>query len=124
MAVSQVSMDSTISVDDRPLESHKDDVLGAFMSGMRASQTRRPALEGTLHLTRVPGCLTADELGYVTHQVNELIAESSPDLEELRFVLAHFRPLVGSTNSLFFPQANVAQCARCCFRCEHEGSRT
>jgi DNA repair/transcription protein MET18/MMS19 len=85
MAVSQASSESVISADERPLEAYKDDVLGAFMSGMKTSQTRRPALEGTMHLIRVPGCLTADELGYVTHNVNDLIAESSPDLEELRF---------------------------------------
>lgn len=102
MAVSQASLDSVISAEERPLEAYKDDVLGAFMSGMKASQTRRPALEGTMHLIRVPGCLTADELAYVTHNVNELIAESSSDLEESRLA-NHIFSFITFPNHLYLP---------------------
>ena len=122
MAVSRASLDSAISVDEDLLGPYKDDVLGAFTSGMKASQTRRPALEGILHLIRVPACMTSDELGFVTHNMNQLIAESSEDLEELRFVLSCFASSVDPPHPMSLPQANAAEYTRCYFRREREGT--
>lgn len=84
MAISQSTADSTIPADERPLEPYKDVLLGALTSGIKISNCRRPALEGSYHLIKIPGVLTPEELGYLTHNVDELISESSPDLDELR----------------------------------------
>ena len=90
MAVSESALGSVVLTDKNPLGSFKDSIIGALMSGMRISQSRRAALEGSYHLIRTPGILTFEELRYVTHNVNELIAEFAPDLDELRFVPTFF----------------------------------
>jgi len=122
MAVSRASPDPATPADEGSLEPYKDDVLGAFTSGMKASQTRRPALEGILHLIRVPACLTSEELGFITHNMNQLIAESSEDLEELRFVLSCFPSPVDPAHPMSLPQANAAEYTGCYFQRKREGA--
>lgn len=92
MAVSEATLDSVIPADEKPFTSFKDSILGALMSGMKVSLSRRAALEGSYHLIRTPGVLSIEELGYVTHNVNELITESTPDLDDLRSVSVSICP--------------------------------
>jgi hypothetical protein len=53
---------------------------------MKVVATRQPALEGIMHLVKIPGSVTAEELGYLTHNVNELITELTTDMDDLRSV--------------------------------------
>lgn len=86
IAVSQSTENSAIPPDERPLDIYKDVLLGAVTSGLKQANTRRPALEGSYHLVRISGLLTTEEIGYLTHTINELISESSSDLDDLRSV--------------------------------------
>lgn len=90
MTVSQCTVDAVIPVDENPLAKFKDSILGALMSGLKVSESQsqngsmKAALEGSYHLIRTPGVLSAEELGYLTHNVNELVAKPTTNFDDIR----------------------------------------
>ncbi|KAG9009002.1 hypothetical protein FRB94_012639 [Tulasnella sp. JGI-2019a] len=69
--------------DEKSLEEFKDQLLGAFSSGLKSSETRVPALNGLQHMVQIPYLLSTDEVQYIVHQIDELLGPS-PDLEDTR----------------------------------------
>jgi DNA repair/transcription protein MET18/MMS19 len=55
------------------IESYKDEVLGAFTTGLKASAAL-PSLEGLESMVMTPGLLTDEEMGYVVHSVNDMLS--------------------------------------------------
>ena len=63
------------------LLSFKDDVLSAFITGMKRADSREASLEGIKILTEMDGVLTESELVYVVNQVNDLLHADPEDSE-------------------------------------------
>ncbi len=60
-----------------PLAPYKDEVLGVFSVGLTSATTRSMALAGLKAVVSTRGLLSDDELGFVVHNVNEII-EGNP----------------------------------------------
>lgn len=67
---------------ERPLDCFKDEVLGAFTVGLKTGNSTSSALMGLDAMVKTPGLLTNDELGYVVHNINEVLTDSqgSPNI--------------------------------------------
>lgn len=90
IAVRDATAQGVIAASEQPLEPYKDQLLGAFSSGIKATASRRPALEGLLQLVKSPQLLTPEELGFTVLGINELLdTKSTNDLDDLRQV---YRP--------------------------------
>ncbi|KAF7309175.1 ARM repeat-containing protein [Mycena kentingensis (nom. inval.)] len=62
-----------------PLGPHKDEVLGAFVSGVGTAPTTRPALAGLTGLVATPGLLSEEELGFVVLKVDDILKDCLDD---------------------------------------------
>ncbi|KAF8308312.1 hypothetical protein DL93DRAFT_2231691 [Clavulina sp. PMI_390] len=119
MAVSESTISGVIPADEQPLAKYKDSILGALISGLKLSgmsshqAAKKAALEGLYYLVRLRNVLDRDELGYVTHNINELIEgeASGSDLDEVRPALLRLlteitaiepAPIVDTTLPLLF----------------------
>jgi DNA repair/transcription protein MET18/MMS19 len=73
--VAQTQQTTNASNKDPLLGPYKDEVLGAFTSGLKTDSpgTASPALEGLKALVQTPRLLSDEEVGYVVHSVNELL---------------------------------------------------
>jgi DNA repair/transcription protein MET18/MMS19 len=67
----------------------KDEVLGVYIVGLQSPPLRTVALSGLKGLTLTDALLTDEEIGYVVHKVNDIIAVSYDDSDETRLVLCH-----------------------------------
>lgn len=65
------------------LAPYKDEVLGAFTSGLKIGSSSPPALRGLDGLVTTKGLLTDEELGYIVHNVNDLLQGDSG--EDVRY---------------------------------------
>lgn len=76
------------TLEDYGLQAHllslKDDILGAFISGMKSPSSREAALEGVKTLSRMQDVLTDEELIYVVHNINELLQSGGEDADVAR----------------------------------------
>lgn len=88
------SMLNSIPDQTAPLMPYKDQVLSVFTVGLKATSSYSPALSGLRYMVTTPGLLTDEELGFIVHNVNELLKEGSDD-EGARL------------NILIFSQANT-----------------
>lgn len=55
------------------LQQHKDEMVGAFVSGLGASTSVVQALKGLDGLVTTKGLVTDEELGYVVHNINDIL---------------------------------------------------
>ena len=62
---------------DPPLAPYKDEVLGVFSVGLTSPTTRSMALAGLKAVVSTRGLLSDDELGFVVHNVDQII-EGNP----------------------------------------------
>ncbi|KAL4245852.1 MMS19 nucleotide excision repair protein [Abortiporus biennis] len=62
-----------------PLSAFKDEVLGVLTVGLKATSTSRPALDGLKGMVTTQGLLTDEEVGFVVHNVNELLSEDEDE---------------------------------------------
>ena len=79
---------------------YKDEVLGAFTSGLKTGSSSPPALRGLDGLVTTKGLLTDEELGYIVHNVNDLLqGDSGEDVRYLKssLLLPVRRLMVSST---------------------------
>ena len=75
-------LDAIISLGHQDLLlSFKDDVLGAFIAGMKRADSSEASLEGIKIITQMDGVLTDSELVYVVNQVDELLYMEPEDSE-------------------------------------------
>ncbi|TFK91443.1 ARM repeat-containing protein [Polyporus arcularius HHB13444] len=68
-----------------PLSPYKDEVIGVLTVGLKTPATAYPAIDALKSMVRTPGLLTDEELGFVVHNVNEVLQqdEDETDLSEV-----------------------------------------
>ena len=63
------------------LTSLKDETLSVFVVGLKASSSRRPALRGLKSMVETDGLITHEELGFIVHNINDVILDEEDDQE-------------------------------------------
>ena len=63
------------------LASLKDETLGVFVVGLKAFSSRRSTLKGLKSMVETEGLITDEELGFILHNVNDVILEEEDDEE-------------------------------------------
>ena len=71
--------------EDVPLMPYKDEVLGVFSVGLKASSSRLPTLSGLKGMITTKNLLSDEELGFIVHNVDEIIESGTDSLEESRY---------------------------------------
>ena len=71
--------------EEKVLDAHRDQILGAFTSGLKVASTRKASIDGMLQLVSIPHLLTEEEVGFVLHNVNELF-DPAVDIDDIRCV--------------------------------------
>jgi DNA repair/transcription protein MET18/MMS19 len=56
-----------------PLMPFKDEVLGVFTVGLKVTSSCQPALVGLRAMVTTPALLTDEELGFIVHNVNDIL---------------------------------------------------
>ncbi|KIK61642.1 hypothetical protein GYMLUDRAFT_996292 [Collybiopsis luxurians FD-317 M1] len=65
-----------------PLSPFKDEILGIVSSALRNPASRDPALACLLGMVSTKSLLSDEELGFIVHNVDEILSEDSEDAEE------------------------------------------
>lgn len=63
------------------LASLKDETLSVFVVGLKAFSSRRPALRGLKSMVETDELITREELGFIVHNVNDIILDEEDDQE-------------------------------------------
>lgn len=71
---------------DVALSPYKDEVLGVFTVGLKTANTQKFALDGLKGLVTTRGLLSDEELGFIVHNVNEVLSDSGVEDEDVRYV--------------------------------------
>ena len=80
--LSEALRNSPLVVDgEGNLASLKDETLGVFVVGLKAFSSRRSALKGLKSTVETEGLVTDEELGFIAHNVNEVILDGEDDEE-------------------------------------------
>ena len=66
-----------------PLSPYKDEVLGVLTVGLKTPASAYPAIDALKSMVRTAGLLTDEELGFVVHNVNEVL-QKDEDESDLR----------------------------------------
>ena len=66
---------------------YKDEVLGVLLVGLRTFSSRRSALVGLQRMVTTENLLTDEELGFIVHNVNELLEADSKEFGSARYAL-------------------------------------
>lgn len=66
------------------LLSYKDEVLGAFISGLKLGGSREAALEGLRKLSQMSSVMTEEELVYIVHSIDELLLSDNNGSDDAR----------------------------------------
>jgi len=97
--------------DELYLSPYKDEIIGALTGGLKAHNLRLPALTGLKGLVMSERLLSDQELGFIVHNVNEIIQDTpdqfddiSDGILELLSSIAEISPqlIVDQTLPLFF----------------------
>lgn len=75
------------SIGEAALMPFKDEVLGLYTAGLQTPSLRPVAFLGLKSLVLTDGLLTDEEIGYIVHKVNDIIAVNQDDSDETRLVL-------------------------------------
>ena len=68
-----------------PLAPYKDEVLGVFTVGLKNAASRSHALTGLKGMVSTTGLLTDEELGFIVHNVNEILSDDeNQENEDIR----------------------------------------
>ncbi|GBE89610.1 MMS19 nucleotide excision repair [Sparassis crispa] len=68
---------------DTPLSPFKDEIIGVLTVGLKTASSSQPALGGLKEMVLTPGLLTDEELGFVVHNVNELLQKEGEEGDEI-----------------------------------------
>lgn len=63
---------------------YKDEVLGVFSVGLNASSTRNAALSGLNALVATQGLLSNEELGFIVHNVDQVLEGEQDDIDDAK----------------------------------------
>ncbi|KAI0773303.1 ARM repeat-containing protein [Trametes elegans] len=91
---------------DVPLSSYKDEVLGVLTVGLKTPASALPAIDGLKSMVLTRGLLTDEELGFVVHNVNEILQKDEDESEisdaslDLLSTISSFAPSHVSGNTL------------------------
>ncbi|KAI0642252.1 ARM repeat-containing protein [Trametes meyenii] len=89
-----------------PLSPYKDEVLGVLTVGLKTPASALPTIYGLKSMVRTIGLLTDEELGFVVHNVNEILEkeEEEGDISDasldLLSTISSFAPVHVSGNTL------------------------
>lgn len=68
-----------------PMARYKDEVLGVLTVGLKVPSGRRHALIGLLDMVNTLKLLTDEELSFIVHNVNEILADGDVEDEDIRY---------------------------------------
>ncbi|KAI8996433.1 ARM repeat-containing protein [Trametes punicea] len=93
-----------------PLAPYKDEVLGVLTVGLKTPTAALPAIGGLKSMVRTVGLLTDEELGFIVHNVNEILQKDEDESEisdaslDLLSTISSFAPrhISGTTLPLLF----------------------
>lgn len=72
------------------LSPYKDAVLGLYTVGLKSSSQQSAALSGLKAMVLSEGLLTDEELGFIVHNVNDIVEQDRDDTDDTRlFYLNH-----------------------------------
>jgi DNA repair/transcription protein MET18/MMS19 len=91
--------DGDNSVGEPALMRFKDEVLGLYITGLQSTSLRTVALSGLKSLVLTDDLLADEEIGYIVHKVNDIIAVDQDDSDETRLVI--LSPLILLSDTLF-----------------------
>ncbi|KAJ3721001.1 ARM repeat-containing protein [Lentinula raphanica] len=77
-----VSKSNDSSSSETPLGPYKDEILGIVSSALKVPSSRDPALACLLGMVSTDNLLSDEELGFIVHNVNEILSEESEEAEE------------------------------------------
>ena len=89
-----------------PLSPYKDEVLGILTVGLKTPASAYPAIDALKSMSLTPGLLSDEELGFIVHNVNEVLQkdEEESDLSEVSLdllsTISSFAPSHVSENTL------------------------
>ncbi|KAL1941257.1 hypothetical protein VTO73DRAFT_7469 [Trametes versicolor] len=89
-----------------PLSPYKDEVLGVLTVGLKTPASALPAIDGLKSMVRTGGLLTDEELGFVVHNVNDILQKDEDESEisdaslDLLCTVSSFAPSHVSSNTL------------------------
>ena len=63
---------------------YKDEVLGAFSVGLNASSMRNAALSGLNAMVATQGLLSNEELGFIVHNVDQVLEGKQEDIDDAK----------------------------------------
>jgi DNA repair/transcription protein MET18/MMS19 len=69
-----------------PLMPFKDEVLGVFTVGLKATSSRQPALAGLKAMVNTPNLLVDNELGFIVHNADDMLQADPDDGDDAMFV--------------------------------------
>jgi hypothetical protein len=95
---------------DVPLMPFKDEVLGVFIVGLQATSCQ-PALAGLTAMVTTPALLADEELGFIVHNIDDILQANPDDGDDARFVVnflvskrhSPFVCIVATTHCTYFP---------------------
>ena len=64
-----------------PLSPYKDEVLGVLTVGLKTPASAYPAIDALKSMVRTPGLLTDEELGFIVHNVNEVLQKDEDETD-------------------------------------------
>jgi len=75
------------------LAPYKDEVLGILASGLKTPSSRQPALACLLGLVSTKNLLSDEEIGFIVHNVDEVLESDWESIEDSRLAFRILIPL-------------------------------
>jgi len=79
---------------ERPLDTFKDEILGVFTVGLKVTGGTPQALAGLDAMVNIPDLLADEEVGFVVHSINEVLASTTDSADEVRYVASLAYPRI------------------------------
>jgi DNA repair/transcription protein MET18/MMS19 len=78
------SMSNSLPGTEPDMMPFKDEVLGVFIVGLKAASSCQPALIGLQAMVTTPALLTDEELGFIVHNVDDILQANPDDGDDSR----------------------------------------
>ncbi|KAF7798029.1 hypothetical protein EIP86_009241 [Pleurotus ostreatoroseus] len=99
-----LTTDSETSI---PIAPYKDEVLGVLTVGLKVPSGCRHALVGLLSMVNTLKLLTDEELGFVVHNVNEILSEGDVEDEDVSDAILDLLTVISSLSSRHVVQTTL-----------------
>ncbi|KAF7971317.1 hypothetical protein HWV62_21494, partial [Athelia sp. TMB] len=90
----------------------KDEVLGVFISGLKAASTRAGSLLGLKAMVLTPHLLTDEELGYIVHNTESVLQANSDEEDDARLA-TYLHPKSRRVHVIFYISEDVINLLTC-----------